>query len=48
MIERLKKWYNRTWSDWVEEPQYRIRQDYVILRRTSNDGLVQFKRVDKF
>lgn len=47
MKERLKKWWNRTWSDWSEEPQRILKEHYIVLRRTSNDGLVEFKKISK-
>lgn len=42
MIDDIKKWWNRTWSDWTID----YYGDWkVILKRTSNDGLIEFKTV---
>jgi hypothetical protein len=46
MIDDIKKWWNRTWSDWEIESRSEWNW-YIILRRTSNDGLVQFKKIKK-
>lgn len=46
MIDDLKKWWNRTWSNWeVDGPSYG--NWYITLKRVSNDGLIQFKKVEK-
>ena len=53
MIDRLVKWLNRKWSNWeqdsVGQVYYTIepKKHYIILKRTSNDGLVEFKKVYK-
>ena len=46
MRDIIKKWWNRTWSNW--EVDSKSEWDwYIVLRRTSNDGLIQFKKVYK-
>lgn len=56
MKDIIKKWWNRTWSDWhfeMENREFSYITDnhpsavYEIYKRTSNDGLVQFKKVRK-
>ena len=46
MKDSIKKWWNREWSCWeidsISEWNY-----FIILKRTSNDGLIQFKKVKK-
>ena len=44
MIDDIKKWWNRTWSNWefVSESQFGY---YIILKKTSNDGLIKFKKI---
>ncbi len=53
MKNLILKWWNREWSNWE---LYHEAQDYfttanknyyVVLKRTSNDGLVQFKKIYK-
>lgn len=44
MIDYFKKWYNRTWSNWYIDYE----SDWkIIIRRTSNDGLIEIKRIRK-
>jgi len=48
MLDNLKKWYYRTWSNWKFE--YEATWTYpesVILKRTSNDGLIEYKKIKK-
>lgn len=53
MKDTILKWWNREWSNWeqdsVGQMYYTIepKQHYVILKRTSNDGLVEYKKVYK-
>jgi len=53
MIDRILKWLNREWSNWELDSQgqkyYSLpdKEYYIILKRTSNDGLVEFKKVKK-
>jgi purine nucleoside permease len=53
MIDKLKKWWNRKWGNWKLDSvgqKYYTQSDnkhYIILKRTSNDGLVEFKRINK-
>lgn len=44
MIDVILKWWNRTWSDWeyYTKSQWNF---YIILKKTSNDGLVKFKKI---
>ena len=46
MIDDIKKWWNRNWTNWEFESRSEWNW-YVILRRTSNDGLIQFKKIKK-
>lgn len=56
MYDKLEKWWNRKWSNWeffetmnvwgAEGGKYPI-QIYHIYKRTSNDGLVEYKRIYK-
>jgi len=40
----IKKWWNREWSNW--EFYYESKWHYfIVLKRISNDGLIQFKKV---
>ena len=46
MIDDIKKWWNRKWSNW--EFYSKSEWNYwIILRRTSNDGLIEFKKIKK-
>jgi len=46
MIDDIKKWWNRTGRDW--EFYSKSEWNYwIILRRTSNDGLIEFKKINK-
>jgi hypothetical protein len=48
MFDNLKKWYYRTWSNW--EFEYETIWSYhesIILKRTSNDGLIEYKKIRK-
>lgn len=47
MKDLIKKWWNREWGTW-EEIQ-RLTYDNgelkaIIIKRTSNDGLIQYKK----
>ena len=48
MKDLIKKWWNREWGKW-EHVQYLTYStgelSGVILKRTSNDGLVQIKKI---
>jgi hypothetical protein len=46
MIDDIKKWWNRKWSNWEIDSSSEWNW-YIILRRTSNDGLLQFKKINK-
>ena len=46
MIDDIKKWWNRRWSNWEFDSTGEWNW-YIILRRTSNDGLIQFKKIKK-
>jgi hypothetical protein len=48
MRDKIKKWWNRTWGSWKEVQRIAYADGEVrsiILKRTSNDGLVQLKKV---
>lgn len=53
MKDTILKWWNRKWSNWeqdsVGQKYYTLspKEHYIILKRTSNDGLVQYKKVYK-
>jgi hypothetical protein len=53
MKDRIKKWWNREWSSWELDSEGQNyftlakKEYYIILRRVSNDGLVQYKKVYK-
>jgi hypothetical protein len=44
MRDRIKKWWYRTWSNWVVDTKSEW-YFYIILKRTSNDGLIEFKKI---
>jgi len=46
MRDAMTKWWNRTWSNWHID-SVSERYFYIILKRTSNDGLIQFKKINK-
>jgi hypothetical protein len=46
MRDAISKWWNRKWSNWEIDSE-REWNWYIILKRTSNDGLIQFKRIEK-
>jgi hypothetical protein len=50
MLDKIKKWWNREWSKWNVEREYfswsKLRT-YIVLKRTSNDGLIEFKTIEK-
>ena len=44
MRDFINKWWNRTWSNWEVE----YYGDWkIIIKRTSNDGLIEFKTILK-
>ena len=48
MRDRIKKWWNREWGNWELVQNLTYHNDElsaIILKRTSNDGLIQFKKV---
>lgn len=56
MKDRILKWWNRTWSNWVEDGVivvYMYEGDKIPayrkqrLKRVSNDGLVEYKLIKK-
>lgn len=50
MLDEIKKWWNRKWSNWEIEREYFSWSDfnyYVVLKSTSNDGLIRFKELKK-
>jgi hypothetical protein len=53
MKDTILKWWNREWSNWELDSQgqtFHTLADkgyYIILKRTSNDGLVEYKKVYK-
>jgi hypothetical protein len=57
MKNKILKWWNREWSNWTFEIENRVYNTgestrpiecYEVYKRTSNDGLVEFKKVKKF
>lgn len=50
MRDKIKKWWNREWSNWEKEPEsfnWGNFKTYIVLKRTSNDGLIEFKLIHK-
>jgi hypothetical protein len=50
MLDTIKKWWNRKWSNWEEENEYFSfggGATYIVIKRTSNDGLIEFKELKK-
>jgi hypothetical protein len=50
MKDLISKWWNREWSSWEIEREYNSWRDfknYIVLKRVSNDGLIQFKLIDR-
>ena len=53
MKNKILKWWNREWSNWKEYEYiysilrfgYKDKLTHIKLKRTSNDGLVEFKTV---
>ena len=56
MIDLIKKWFNREWSDWEvhsEDYRYDINRNtdwrkITTLKRVSNDGLIKYKVTKNF
>lgn len=44
MKDYISKWWNRTWSNWELDSKNKWNY-YIILKRSSNDGLVQYKKI---
>ena len=47
MKDLIKKWWNRKWGTWeeIQTLTYHTGEiSAVILKRTSNDGLIQIKK----
>jgi len=50
MLDTIKKWWNRKWSNWEIEREYFSEVNfnfYIVLKSTSNDGLIRFKELKK-
>jgi hypothetical protein len=57
MLDTILKWWNRKWSNWeLDTPDCKVFNDdiskrpfqvYDRYKRTSNDGLVEYKRIIK-
>lgn len=53
MKDLILKWWNRKWSNWEldhESQNYYTLADkeyYIVLKRFSSDGLVEFKKIYK-
>ena len=53
MKNLILKWWNREWSNWVLDHEgqkyYTLanKEYYIVLKRTSNDGLVKYKKIYK-
>lgn len=46
MRDRIKKWWNRTWSSWEQDVEVDwIYPPYLRIKRTSNDGLIEYKKI---
>jgi len=48
MKDSIKKWWNRKWGNWEhiqDLTNYSGELSGIILKRTSNDGLVQIKKI---
>jgi hypothetical protein len=56
MTDKIKKWWNRKWSNWEihrDDFKYDINRDIdwkkiTTLKRTSNDGLIEYKTVKNY
>jgi hypothetical protein len=46
MKDLIKKWWNREWSNWEIDSESEW-SSWIILKRTANDGLIQFKKIYK-
>jgi hypothetical protein len=44
MRDTIKKWWNRTWSNW-EIVYENYSNFYIVLKKTSNDGLIKYKKI---
>lgn len=50
MLDKIKKWWNRKWSNWEIEREYFSWANfnyYIVLKSISNDGLIRFKELKK-
>jgi hypothetical protein len=50
MRDLISKWWNRKWGIWEQIDEgfsWGCFRSYVVLKRTSNDGLIQFKKTYK-
>jgi hypothetical protein len=57
MLDTILKWWNRKWSNWeLDTPDCKVFNDdeskrpwqiYDRYKRTSNDGLVEYKKIIK-
>lgn len=50
MRDLISKWWNREWSSWEIQREYQSSYDfknYMVLKRVSNDGLIQFKLIHR-
>lgn len=50
MLNIIKKWWFRKWSNWAVDKEYLKYPalnmgKIIILKRTSNDGLIQLKTI---
>ena len=50
MLDIIKKWWFRKWSSWIVDKEYLKHPalnmgKIIILKRTSNDGLIQLKTI---
>jgi hypothetical protein len=56
MRDKIIKWWNREWSNWeIYKEDYKQDINYetnwkmiTTLRRTSNDGLIQYKTIRNY
>jgi hypothetical protein len=50
MKDKIKKWWNRDWSNWEvikEDFIWADFKNYIVLKRVSNHGLKQYKKIIK-
>jgi len=56
MKDKIKKWWNREWSNWeihTEDKKYDVNRNtnwkkITTLKRISNDGIIEYKIVKNY